>query len=452
MIILLLLPNLCLQAQDQQLNLGISLAPESLPSKDKVPPKIDNFSSLHDYYPIQIDSLLQTRAQLLQSRINHLLSKAKGKLHSLDSLSNTQATSLLDEKPDDLTPAQYTTKLNEINQTLEDYQSQITDTDELAWIEHFNGQLNQLEGVVNQYQEKLLNLEELQELKGYQQQLQQLSQESSGYFKEVQDIVSGRFSDDNPLMQQLESKIGHYPEFQELQKVMAELERVRSLPKENQDQLKSYQDPDKLKSRTKELVNKHFSQHQDKLQAAQQKLATFKKKYSSIQTTKDMSTAVKRNSLEGRPLSERLILGGTFQINKDPISLDISPLLGYRLNKNYTMGMGATYRAVLDFKEFETTDQVYGYRGFFQREAVKGFFVHGEYERMNTAVESSSTATAPTDEIYRRWKSGALVGVGKEYSFVKGIKGQVLVLYNLLHESNISPYKRPLVIRFGFIM
>lgn len=116
------------------------------------------------------------------------------------------------------------------------------------------------------------------------------------------------------------------------------------------------------------------------------------------QFTKDMSTAVKCNSLEGRPLSKRLVLGGTFQINHDPTSLDLSPLLGYRINNKYTLGIGATYRAVLDFENYQTKDQVYGYRGFFQADAVKGFFLHGEYERMNAAVETSGTgATALTD-------------------------------------------------------
>jgi len=63
------------------------------------------------------------------------------------------------------------------------------------------------------------------------------------------------------------------------------------MPEDYQDKLEVFQDKDKLKSQAKELVTKHFSQHQDKLQAAHQKLVTFKKKYSSIQSTKDMSTA-----------------------------------------------------------------------------------------------------------------------------------------------------------------
>jgi len=448
---------------------------------------MDSISSLPDHYLAQIDSLIQAKAQLIGSKISDLRPETSGKFNNLDSISNTQGASFLEEKLE-LDPEEYTTRLNSINKSLETYQSKITDTEELKWVEHYTSQLDQLEGVVQQYQNKLINLEDLQALKGYGEQLQQLSQESGGYFKEVRDILSGGLSEDSPLMKQLESKIGKYPEFQELKKLSTKLEQARKAPEEYNQKPGSFQD--KFKSQAKELVTRHFSQHQDKLQAAQQKLATFKKKYSSIQTTKDMSTAVKRNSLEGRPLSERLVLGGTFQINpsysrssgsqspttgatgsgssasppvgsagqpagntnpsagqtgKVPTSVDMSPLLGYRLNKKFTLGIGATYRAVLNFENYLTKDQVYGYRGFSKRMLLKGFLCMGS---MNTAVESSSAA----DEIYRRWESGALAGIGKEYSFVKGIKGQVLVLYNLLYESGVSTYKRPIVIMLGFVM
>jgi len=84
----------------------------------------------------------------------------------------------------DLSPEQYTAKLDGINKSLDQYKSNITDSEELAWVEHYSGQLDQLEGVVKQYQDMLLNLEELQALKGYSQQLKQLSQESRSCFQE----------------------------------------------------------------------------------------------------------------------------------------------------------------------------------------------------------------------------------------------------------------------------
>ncbi len=70
------------------------------------------------------------------------------------------------------------------------------------------------------------------------------------------------------------------------------------------------------------------------------------------------------------------------------------------------------------------------------------------------AVEYLATmeTSNATSETYRHWKSGVLAGVGKEYSFIKKIKGQVTVLYDFLHEDGVSPYKRPIVIRIGFVL
>ena len=414
--------------------------------------------------------MFQTKTQLLIARIKHVQAKATGKLYRLDSPSYSPAPDFLDEKLENLTPDQYTTKLNTINQIFETCKSKITDTEELTWIEYYSSQLDQLEGVVSQYQDKLLNLEELQVLNSYQHQLVQLSGEVSNYFKEVQDIVSGGLAEDSPLMKQLESKIGHYPEFGELQKIAAELEQVKKIPEEQEEQFKSYQDMKKIKRQAEELGNKHFSEQQDKLRSAQQKLASFKKKYSSVQTTKDMSTAVKRNSLEGKPLGERLVLGGNFQINppysktagststggttsssgstsRIPTSVYVSPLLGYRLNKKLTLGVGATYRAILEIDEFEAKDQVYGYRGFVQQGAYKGLFIHGEYENLSAA----STTFNTSGEVSRNWQPGALTGIGKEFTLFKQVKGQVMILYNFLYEDGSSSYQKPWVIRFGFV-
>jgi len=213
-IIFLILPSLWLQAQDHQLDQGTLLVSDSLLPQSEVQHKMDSIGSLPDHYLAKIDSLLQAKAQLLGSKISGLRSQTSGIAKGLDSISNTGE--LVNDPLNKLTPEQYTAKLNDINGALEQYQSKITDTEELAWVEHYTGQLDQMDGVVKQYQDKLLNLEELQALKGYSQQLQQLSQESSGYFKEMQDIIAGGLTDESPLMKQLESKIGHYPQFQEL--------------------------------------------------------------------------------------------------------------------------------------------------------------------------------------------------------------------------------------------
>jgi len=183
-VIFLLLLRLCLRAQDIQSVLGPLPLSDRLLLQSEVQQKMDSICSLPNHYIDKIDSLLQSKAQLLQTKTSALHTKATGNLQDPDSLSTTRVGELVNDNLDKLTPEQYTAKLNNINESLQTYQSQITDSEELKWVEHYSGQLDQLEGVVGQYQNKLLNLEDLQALKGYGQQLKQLSQESSGYFKE----------------------------------------------------------------------------------------------------------------------------------------------------------------------------------------------------------------------------------------------------------------------------
>lgn len=414
----------------------------------------DSLADLPAFYLDQIDSLIQVKANLLQEQIDQWQSQAADKLTQkvggLDSIANLETDKLLGEKFSDLNSDQYKEQLGKVNELLKEYTAKITDKEELQWVEHYSGQLNQLEGVVQDYQGKLMEVEQVQLLQSYSDQLKQLAQESQGYFQQAQSMVEGGLTEDSPLMKSLESKIGHYPEFQELQKQTEALQKLKSKPTDYQKEYEQYQDPKYLQQQAleqaKKLGTNRFKQHQDKLQTAQKKLADYKKKYSSIQSTKDMSTAVKRNSLEGKTLSERLVLGGTLQVDKEPTSLDVSPLLGYKLNRKYTVGLGATYRAVLNFNEFNAEEQVYGFRAFFQREAVKGFFVHGEFERMNVAPDSAATNAETT----RRWKSGVLAGIGKEYNFIKNVNGQVMVLYNFMHQEGITPYNKRWVFRFGF--
>ena len=301
----------------------------------------------------------------------------------------------LGSKLGELSPELYQEQMQKVNGLIQEYTGKVTDLGDLQFIQHYTSQLDQIETKLQGLTGKLLDSDQLSFLQGYGQQLQNIGQESQGYFKLSQDLLAGGLADDSPLMQALEQKVGHFREFQELKKQTAELEKLKQMPNEYKEKYGKYQDKEFLKqqalAKAKELGTKHFADHQDKLQAAQQTLAKYKKKYSAIQSTKDMSTAVKRNSLKGKPLGERLVLGGTFQINKDPTAVDISPLLGYKLNKKTRFGAGVTYRANLDFKDKQvlSQNQVYGWRGFFEREAFKGFFGHAEFESMNSEIPDS---------------------------------------------------------------
>lgn len=95
-----------------------------------------------------------------------------------------------------------------------------------------------------------------------------------------------------------------------------------------------------------------IDKQQARLEAVKKKMKVDKQKYSQLGNSQDMSTAIKRKSLKGAPLKQRIYFGGNFNINStDPVILDFSPQLGYYLNRKWIIGAGFTYR-----NSFSSTD------------------------------------------------------------------------------------------------
>lgn len=198
-----------------------------------------------------------------------------------------------------------------------------------------------------------------------------------------------------------------------------------------------------LQQRLLASARDHFAQHQPELQQAQQQLADLKRKYSLVQGEQQQ----KRSSLQGTPLGERLVYGGTMQINRTPsLAVDLSPQLAYRWNKRISTGLGATYRLTLseDYRSIITDNVVYGGRAFAEHEVIRSFLLHGEYERM-----SQPSPAVNRDAAQRTWQTSLLAGIGKTYRIAGKWQGSVLLLYNFRHgKQNI--HARPWVFRFGF--
>ena len=191
----------------------------------------------------------------------------------------------------------------------------------------------------------------------------------------------------------------------------------------------------------------HFAHHSQELQAAQSKLQDLKKKYRQVQTDQDVY--VKKSSLEGEPLSERLTYGGTMQLLRQPqLAFDLSPLLGYRFNKRFALGVGATYRLALskDPVRIHTDNAIYGGRVFTEYTLIRSFLLHAEYERM-----SQVASVTPEETVSRQWQTSLLLGIGKTYRITNRVQGSMLLLYNLRHDQQ-SIYPRPWMIRLGFHM
>jgi len=409
----------------------------------------------------KLDSLLQEKSSLIQEKIWNLSSNVQSKVDSSgQNLPYIQ---------------QFTSRMENIDELIEQYGSELTNSKERSWLQNQLSQLQQLDGALNQYQGKLLNVDELDQLKGYKQQLQELTGQSQGYFQEAKGLLGSNFNKDSllsengSLFQRLQSLIGNAKEFQELQAQTAELEQFKQLAgKYGEDYARQHraEAQQRLIAKAKEKGAGAFEQHQDKVQQVQDNAQKLKKKYSSVADARDLSTAVKRNSLKGEPLGQRLVLGGTFQITpsfsrKDSIkglpndysaAVDLSPVIGYKLNKKFTVGGSFTYRANIVVDEFETQNETYGYRGFLEYFLKESIFLHGEYQALRTArATEPASAVQSMDQGMGQWMHGALVGLGKEFGLFKGFRGQVMVLYDFLYDGAVSPYKRPMSIRFGLV-
>ena len=245
----------------------------------------------------KLDDLLQEKSELLNEKILHLSSGAQD-----------WADSAGQALPFDVN--QYTSKMKGLDQLIEKYSTQLTNLKERSWLQDHLSQLQQMDGALSQYQGKLLDIGALEQLQGYQQQLQELTGQSKGYFQEAKGIFKAGLSEESlpagagPLMQKLQSLIGNRKEFQELQAQTAELEQFKQLSQkygENYARQHKQEARQRLMNKVKEIGAGAFAQHQEKVQEVQEKFEKLKKKYRSVADARDLSTAVKRNSLKGEP-------------------------------------------------------------------------------------------------------------------------------------------------------
>jgi hypothetical protein len=79
----------------------------------------------------------------------------------------------------------------------------------------------------------------------------------------------------------------------------------------------------------------------------------------------------------------------------------------------------------------------------------QGFSSRLEPEYMNTRVPPQFSS-GNTDANGREWVFSTIVGIKKEYTFLRNVKGTMMLLYNLHDPHHRSPYGDKLMMRFGF--
>jgi len=184
--------------------------------------------------------------------------------------------------------------------------------------------------------------------------------------------------------------------------------------------------------------------------------------------------SAQQNPYQEESFSDRLMVGGIVGFQFGSVTyIEISPIAGYRLSKNFVPGLGLTYQFTkfndyyINTENGETLDQKVNILGgrlfgrFYFNDLLDGIlgglFLHGEFEYLTyTRHYRIDPAGKYTDRYYaRRYSKGSetihvpglLIGGGLKQSIGRKAFADILVLYNL-NQTQDTPYSNP-VIRIG---
>jgi len=157
----------------------------------------------------------------------------------------------------------------------------------------------------------------------------------------------------------------------------------------------------------------------------------------------------KKNSL-----IDRFYIGGNLGAQFGTItSIDVSPLIGIKIYKGLTGGVGFTYQYFSNknyVPKFQTS--LYGGRLFLRYYLPilnESLFLHAEYEMLN--YENIREVSGIVVDQYRDWMPSYLVGAGFRQNVGGRVFIDIAVLWNL-NDKPDSPYKNPIIragINFG---
>lgn len=150
----------------------------------------------------------------------------------------------------------------------------------------------------------------------------------------------------------------------------------------------------------------------------------------------------------GSDWKDRVYVGGGLGLQfGDITNIQVSPVIGYRINDKLSAGIGITYiyyKIKFDSgQEFQT--DIYGGSVFVRRNLNEQFFLQAEYESLNLEFFNRNDGS-----VTREWVPGLLLGGGYFMPLGRNAGFSATVLYNVIYDQLKSPYNSPLVLRIGF--
>ncbi len=147
---------------------------------------------------------------------------------------------------------------------------------------------------------------------------------------------------------------------------------------------------------------------------------------------------------------DRIVVGGNLAAQFGSATfIQVSPLVGYRVTKNLTSGVGFSYQYIsenynaLNFYDYKA--QVFGARVFSQYDLFYGLFAHAEYEMSWYKIAYEDANLEP----YQGNVPALFLGGGYNFMVGENARFQLMALYDVLHNIESINYNA-LVIRMGF--
>ncbi len=286
----------------------------------------------------------------------------------------------------------------------------------------------------------------LKDLTGNLNKISGIADQAGQYTQDAQNLVKGNLDEVKSIDKTIESKVAGMDGVDQLAEGKALMTEYTQI------------DSAALKNKAKELVQEqvmnlaqdHFAGKQEVLQQAMDKMSKLKSKYSEVKSMAELPKKLP-NPLKGKPFIERLVPALSFQIQTSQyFLLDVNPILMYLISPRFSAGAGWNQRLPFDGLSITSDESIYGPRAAFEFKWTKGINFRLLPELMNTTIPPLIASSKGVDPAYREWVPSLFVGIKKDFTVYKSIKGNTEVLYNLYDKDGMSPYGDRLAVRFGF--
>lgn len=231
---------------------------------------------------------------------------------------------------------------------------------------------------------------------------------------------------------------------------LAQADELKNLPNNYRDKYGSMPNKDARlqngKDAARDKLSEYIDAHPEVLENAQQKTSKLLAKYRVFDSA-NLSDAKKHSSLEGRTFFERLVVGGNFDIVAfKPISLDLSPELGFRITSKFFAGIGMTYRYTFGDtirNSWYVSPRNTGFRVNASYDLFRNIYAYSEWN----AVGSTRATEAGTN---KEWVHNYFIGAGRKFLVHPKLYLTLTAMYNLNGQKENPGYVNRFQVRVGF--